>query len=135
MPGIVSFILLISKFFIGLTGKSAEVSGRFIHLENNWIDLEYPCIGLGVFTLVAVLIFATKGNFKFKMIYLSGFAFVYLIFNALRLAVLLIYINNTYHEIGLNKLELHDNATYFMYVVAFAGFMGYWFGVGRKTIN
>lgn len=135
MPGIVSFILYISKFFIELTGKTAEVSGRFIHLDNNWIDLEYPCIGLGVFTLVAVLIFAIRGNFTKKILYLSNFAFIYLLLNALRLSVLLMYINKTYNEIGLNKVELHDNATYFMYVVAFAGFMGYWFGVGRKTIN
>lgn len=132
MPGIVSFILFFSKFFIDITGKTAEVTGRFIHLDNNWIDLEYPCIGLGVFTLVAVLIFAIRGNFTKKILYLSIFAFIYLLLNALRLSVLLLYINKTYHEIGLNKLELHDNATYFMYVVAFAGFMGYWFGVGRK---
>lgn len=132
MPGIVSFILFFSKLFLGWMGKTVEVSGRIISFENNWIDLEYPCIGLGVFTLVAILIFAIKGNFKIKMIYLSGFVFVYLILNALRLSVLLLYINKTYHEIGLNKLELHDNATYFMYVVAFAGFMGYWFGIGRK---
>jgi len=135
MHGIISFILFFSKFFIDITGKTADVTGRFIHLDNNWIDLEYPCIGLGVFTLVAVLIFAIRGNFTKKILYLSIFAFIYLLLNALRLSVLLLYINKTYHEIGLNKLELHDNATYFMYVVAFAGFMGYWFGIGRKVID
>jgi|GEM_PF-3158217 len=125
MPGIVSFILYFSKIFLGWMGKTAEVSGRFITLENNWIDLEYPCLGLGVFTLVAILIFVIKGKILNKVIYLFFFALVYLMLNALRLSVLLLYINNTYHQIGLNKIELHNNATYFMYLVAFGGFLGY----------
>jgi exosortase/archaeosortase family protein len=125
MPGIVSFILNISKIFLDWMGKTAVVSGRFISLENNWIDLEYPCIGLGVFTIIAILIFAIRANFVNKVIYLSFFAIIYLVLNALRLSLLLLYINKTYHEIGLNKLELHNNATYFMYVMAFLGFLGY----------
>lgn len=133
MPSIVSFILFFSKQFLAIVGKTAEVSGRFIHLENNWIDLEYPCIGLGVFTLIATLVLATRGRLKVKLIYLSVFAFIFLILNALRLSLLLLYINSTYQEIGLNKVELHNNATYFMYVVAFAGFLVYWFGVNRKN--
>jgi exosortase/archaeosortase family protein len=135
MPGIVSFILYFSKIFLGWMGKSAEVSGRFITLENNWIDLEYPCIGIGVFTLAAILIFAIKGKILNKVIYLLFFALVYLLLNALRLSVLLLYINNTYHQIGLNKLELHNNATYFMYVVAFCGFWGYWVGVRNNNFK
>lgn len=123
MPSIVNFILFFSKQFLAIMGKTAEVSGRFIHLENNWIDLEYPCIGLGVFTLVATLVIATKGRLKIKLIYLSAFALIFLILNALRLSVLLLYINSTYQEIGLNKVELHNNATYFMYIVAFVGFL------------
>ncbi|MFZ4797020.1 MAG: hypothetical protein ACOYMA_05965, partial [Bacteroidia bacterium] len=135
MPGIVSFILYFSKIFLGWMGKKAEVSGRFIMLENNWIDLEYPCIGLGVFTLVTILIFTIKGKILNKVIYLFFFALVYLMLNALRLSVLLLYINNTYHQIGLNKIELHNNATYFMYLVAFGGFLGYWGFVEQRTID
>ncbi|MFZ4724005.1 MAG: hypothetical protein ACOYMD_01020 [Paludibacter sp.] len=135
MPSIVSFILYFSKNFLGWMGKTAEVSGRFITLENNWIDLEYPCIGLGVFTLVAILIFAIRGEMLNKVIYLFFFALVYLLLNALRLSVLLLYINNTYDQIGLNKIELHNNATYFMYLVAFGGFLGYWFLVEKNTIS
>jgi exosortase/archaeosortase family protein len=135
MPGIVSYILYFSKIFLGWMGKTAEVSGRFITLENNWIDLEYPCLGLGIFTLIAILIFAIKGKILNKVIYLLFFALVYLLLNALRLSVLLLYINNTYHQIGLNKLELHNNATYFMYVVAFCGFWGYWVGVRNNNFK
>jgi len=131
MPGIVSFILFFSKLFLGWMGKTAKVSGRIISFENNWIDLEYPCIGLGVFTLVAIFIFAIRGQMLNKVIYLFSFALIYLILNALRLSVLLLYINNTYHQIGLNKLELHNNATYFMYLVAFGGFFGYINGVNN----
>jgi exosortase/archaeosortase family protein len=126
MPGIVSFILYFSKLFLGLMGKTAEVSGRLIYLDSNWVDLEYPCIGIGVFTLVAVLIFSIRDKFSFKLIYLSAFAVIYMVINGLRLGVLLLYIHNTYHQIGLDKLLLHNYATYFMYVVAFAGFALYW---------
>ena len=133
MPGIVSFILFFSKLFLGWMGKTVEVSGRFIILENNWLDLEYPCIGLGVFTLVAILIFAIRGQMLNKLIYLFFFALIYLILNALRLSVLLLYINNTYNQIGLNKIELHNNATYFMYAVAFCGFLGYNFLISTQN--
>lgn len=134
MPGIVSFILFFSKLFIFLMGKTAIVSGRIISLESNWVDLEYPCIGLGVYSIVAILILAIKGKIKNKIIYLTVFAFIYLVLNALRLSVLLVYINKTFHEIGLNKLELHNNATYFMYLVAFGGFLGYNFLNTKKVV-
>lgn len=129
MPGIVSVILCFSKLFLGWMGKTAEVSGRFLMLENNWIDLEYPCVGLGVFTLIAILVFAIRGKMLNKVIFLFFFALAYVLLNALRLSVLLLYINNTYHQIGLNKVELHDKATYFMYLVAFVFFALYvfWF--------
>ncbi len=59
---------------------------------------------------------------------------IYLLLNEFRLSVLLLYINNTYNQIGLNKIELHNNATYFMYLVAFGGFMGYWVGINRTRL-
>jgi len=131
MPSIVSLILYFSKLFLALMGKTSEISGRFIYLENNWIDLEYPCLGLGVFTLIAVLIFAIRGDLTSKIVYLFVFAFIYSVLNALRLSVLLLYINSTYQNIGLNKIVLHDVATYFMFIVAFVGFLGYWYGVHK----
>jgi len=135
MPGIATFILNISKILLKLINESAYIFGKIIYLDNNWVDLQYPCIGLGVFSLIAVLIFVMKGNLKLKIIYLLFFAVFYLILNALRLSVLLIYINKTYHEIGLNKLELHNNATYFMYLVAFGGFLGYWLILNSNNYN
>lgn len=126
LPIIVNFILSVSKFFLGVLGRNAVIDGQLIYLDNNWVDLEYPCIGIGVFTLVAVLIFSIRDKFSFKLIYLSAFAVIYMVINGLRLGVLLLYIHNTYHQIGLDKLLLHNYATYFMYVVAFAGFALYW---------
>jgi exosortase/archaeosortase family protein len=126
LPAVVNFILSVSKFFLGLTGRNAVIDGQLLYLENNWVDLEYPCIGIGVFSLVAVLIFSIRDKFSFKLIYLSAFALIYMIMNGLRLAALLLYVHNTYHEIGLDKLLLHNYATYFMYIIAFAGFTVYW---------
>ena len=129
MPGIVSFILTITKILLSWIGESANVNGEFIQLGQNWINLEYPCIGLGVFTFIAIIIFSTKSNYINKVVYLLIYAFIYLIMNSLRLAILILYINKTYSEIGLNKHILHNNVTYFMYLVAFIGFLGFifWF--------
>lgn len=135
LPFIVNFILSISKFFLGLFGRNAIIDGQLIYLENNWVDLEYPCIGIGVFTLVAVLILSIRDKLSFKLIYLSVFAVIYMIINGVRLGVLLLYIFNTYHEIGLDKLLLHNYATYFMYVMAFAGFALYWMIFINRTVD
>lgn len=132
MPGLVAFILYFSKLFLSLVGRTAEVSGKFIYLDINWINLEYPCLGLGVFTLISVLIFAVKAKFSYKLLYVMLFALVYSLLNSLRLSVLLLYINLTYTTKGLNELLLHDIATYFMYIVAFAGFWVFWSRVGRE---
>jgi exosortase/archaeosortase family protein len=126
MPGIVSFILYISQFFMHLIGKPTEVTGRFITCGRSCIDLEYPCLGLGVFSLVAVLILAIKGKLITKIIYLITFAIVYLVLNALRLSALLLYLHLTPKEKLLDYVTLHDIITYFMYLVAFGGFLGYW---------
>lgn len=131
MPSIVTFVLWFSKMFLAIMGRTAEIAGKNIYLDKNWVNLEYPCLGLGVFTLIAVLIFAVKADFKFKMIYLSVFALLYTLINSLRLSVLLLYINLTYETKGLNVVHLHDIATYFMYIVAFAGFWVYWSRVGK----
>ncbi len=135
LPFIVNFILSVSKLFLGMLGRNAVIDGQLIYLESNWVDLEYPCIGIGVFTLVAVLIFSIRDKLSFKLIYLSAFALLYMIINGLRLGVLLLYIHNTYHEIGLDKLLLHNYATYFMYVMAFAGFALYWMIFINRTVD
>ncbi len=133
MPGIVSFILHISQFFMHLIGKTTEVTGRFITCGRSCIDLEYPCLGLGVFSLVAVLILATKGKFANKTIYLLAFAIVYLVLNALRLSALLLYLHITAKDELLDYVTLHNIVTYFMYMVAFGGFLVYWFAIGRNA--
>jgi exosortase/archaeosortase family protein len=81
---------------------------------------------LGVFSLVAVLILAIKGKLITKIIYLITFAIVYLVLNALRLSALLLYLHLTPKEKLLDYVTLHDIITYFMYLVAFGGFLGYW---------
>ncbi len=132
MPGIVSFILSISQFFMLLIGKTSDVTGSLIICGRSCISLEYPCLGLGVFSLVSVLILATKGNIKHKIIYLIVFAIVYIILNALRLSALLLYLHQTAKEDLLDYVTLHDIVTYFMYIVAFAGFWVYWSRVERE---
>lgn len=132
MPGIVSFILSISQFFMLLIGKTSDVTGSLIICGRSCISLEYPCLGLGVFSLVSVLILAIKGNLKHKIVYLIAFAIVYILLNALRLSALLLYLHQTAKEDLLDYVTLHDIVTYFMYIVAFAGFWVYWSRVGRE---
>lgn len=135
LPSISNFILKISSVFLSFIGQNATVIGEKIFLDNNWVHLKYPCIGIGVFTIVATLILAIRGKLIIKFLYLFILASIYITANSLRLAILLYYINQTYKEIGLNKPILHDNVTIFMYFVAFAGFLVYFFWFQDLNFN
>ena len=128
MDNLVNYILRVSKYMISLFGYEATVHGKYIYLNQFWIRLENPCLGLGVFSIIIILILAIKSSMTNKAIYIPSFFIVYSFLNSVRLAVLLVYISNLKETNYLfNSVELHDKATYFMYGIAFFGFILYYY--------
>ncbi len=124
MNALTKITLEISRFFLELLGYFPQIETKLISLNRFWIQLEHPCLGIGVFTIIAILICTTKSPFINKLLYIP-LAFVAMtVINSIRLSLLLIYLQSGKDNM-LDMLTLHDYATYFMYVVAFALFILY----------
>jgi exosortase/archaeosortase family protein len=118
--------LKISKIVLGWFSYETVITTRFIFLGKFWLRLEQPCLGIGVVTLVWILVGCIKSKWLNKLIFLIFFSLLFVVMNSIRLSVLLIIIKKTYLT-GLNKMELHDNITYVMYLFAFVSFLIYYF--------
>jgi len=126
IDGLTTITLLASKFILGIFGYNAVVTTKFIFLGKFWLRLDQPCLGIGVFTIITILICTIKGKVINKSIFLIVFSLLFVLMNSIRMSVLLVVIKNTYIN-GLNKVELHDNITYIMYLFAFLSFITYYF--------
>ncbi|MDD3079958.1 MAG: hypothetical protein PHH37_12775 [Paludibacter sp.] len=124
---ITSFILNGAMWLLGVFNYHAVVSDKFILLGRYWLSLEQPCLGLGVATIVILLILITKSKLKNKLIFVPFFLLFFSFMNSVRLAFTLVYIKNTYEISGLDKPMIHNTITYFMYLVAFGLFLLYYF--------
>ena len=118
--------LKISKILMEWFGYETVVSTKYIFLGKFWLSLEQPCLGIGVATIVVILVATVKSDWKNKVVFLIIFNLLFVLMNSIRLAVLLITIKNSYLT-GLKKVELHDDITYFMYFFAFISFLIYYF--------
>jgi exosortase/archaeosortase family protein len=124
MNALTKFTLEISRVFLELLGYLPHIETKLISLDRFWIQLEHPCLGVGVFTIIAILIGSTKSPLINKLLYIP-LAFVAMTaMNSIRLSLLLIYLQSARDNM-LDLVTLHDYATYFMYAVAFALYILY----------
>lgn len=126
IAGITTLTLEISKMLLKWCGHETVVTANFLFLGKFWLRLEQPCLGLGVITIVCLMVCFTKGYWLNKTIFLFAFSLLFIVMNSIRLSVLLLIIKHTYSK-GLNKVELHDNITYFTYLFAFISLIIYYF--------
>ena len=130
--GILDFItnqtLIISRQILHLFDfKNVIISGKTIYLDHYWIQLENPCLGIGIFTIISILIFSLKGNWLNKTVYfIMLFPFLTFI-NGIRIAILLIYFQKNFGSHGINLRQLHDTSSNIIYFTAFALFVLYLF--------
>lgn len=101
------------------------LDGKYLFIGKNWISLEGPCLGTGVMSIVIILITTFKSPIINKALYSILFVCAFLGMNAVRLAVLLVYIYEKSQVKTLDKTLLHDQVTYAMYVFALAAFIFY----------
>ena len=118
--------LLISSWIVEtFSNLSTVVSGRYMFIGVNWISLQLPCIGIGVMSIVLVLVNTYRSPVLNKIIYSLLFTFSFIIMNSVRLALLLVYIYKTTGTKALDRIYLHDFVTYIMYLFALFAFMYY----------
>lgn len=127
LDSIVTFTLKGSQLMLSLFDYSTVVSTKFITYNNSIIQLEYPCLGLGVVTIITIFVLLIRANWLNKLTFLLFFIFLFSLMNSLRLAVTLLYIDRVAGTAGFDKVQTHDYITYFMYIVAFLSFLAYYF--------
>jgi exosortase/archaeosortase family protein len=130
--GIMEFIthktLNLSRFFLHIFNyNNVTISGKTIFLDHYWIQLEHPCLGIGIFTIISILIFSCKSHWLNKMVYFVILSPILTIANGIRIALLLIYFKQNFGLVNINLRELHDNSSNIIYLIAFALFLLYLF--------
>jgi len=118
--------LRISQIILGWLNYTTVISANFMYLDKYGLRFEQPCMGLGVVTIVLILVSVVKGKWLNKFIFLTGFFIAFIIMNSLRLAGLLLLIKHFYSN-GMDTVFLHDTITYAMYLFAFLSFLLYYF--------
>ena len=127
LDAIVGFTLKGSQWLLSLFGYFTVVSTKFITYNHSIIQLEYPCLGLGVVTIITIFVLVIRANWLNKISFLLFFIFLFSFMNSIRLAVTLLYIDRVSGTAGFDRVQTHDYITYFMYVVAFLSFIAYYF--------
>jgi exosortase/archaeosortase family protein len=120
-------MLNVSRIIIEWTGKHAYIYDKTILLGQKSISLEQPCLGLGVATIVIILIAVTRSKLPNKLLFIPVFLIFFALMNSFRLAITLLYIQTIPVLSATIKVNIHDTITYFMYVVAFGAFIVYLF--------
>jgi len=126
IEGLTTMTLEISKVMLKWFGYETVLIANFLFLGKFWLQLEQPCLGIGVVTIVWIMVCFTNSYWLNKSLFLIVFSLLFVIMNSIRLSVLLLIIKQTYLT-GINKVELHDNITYFTYLFAFISLLIYYF--------
>lgn len=122
-------ILNVSRIIVEWAGKHAFIYDKTILLGLKSISLEQPCLGLGVATIVIILIAVTRSKLLNKLLFIPAFLLFFALMNSFRLAITLLYIQTIPVLSATIRVNIHNTITYFMYVVAFGAFIVYifWF--------
>lgn len=119
-------ILNISHFTLNLFGVETYINYKTIYIAENWIYLGHGCLGLGLMTMVIVLIAATKSPVINKLTFIIILLPVQIIFNSFRIDLLVIYYYNNW-DLTIQSMDMHDYSNVFIYSLGFAMFLLYYF--------
>lgn len=129
LKDLVYLILSGSNVILRVLGYNANISGKYIYLNDNWVGLEHTCLGLGVFTIVCIIVFSIKSGMMNKGIFIFLFFILYNLVNSFRLAMLLSHLNQMLVIKKYDIQQLHSIVSLLMYLVAFLGIIlfVFWF--------
>ncbi len=126
-------LMYTSKFILSIFGYDCYIGGpTSLRLTGGrGINIGYDCLGYGVMSFWIAFVFANKGSFKKKMIWILGGCFILWIINIIRLCLMLISTNNNWSfPFGF------DNHTWFNIVAYLIIFLlMWWYDRSQKKIH
>jgi len=129
-----NFTLHISKIIMSIFNFQTKIIGNTISIDNYWIHLGHGCIGLGMITILYILIFSMKGIIINKIVYSIILFVVLTFFNALRINMLLLYFKLGWNH-TISNANIHTYSNYFIYFIGFIVFIGYVFWFNELIIK
>jgi exosortase/archaeosortase family protein len=113
-------LLYFSREWLHLFGYEAVLVGDTLFLGKNWVQLYPPCLGIGVWFMVMLLITFIKGGyFLNKLVYLVFISIALFFINSLRLSALLLYIHVSENIRPIDFSSLHHYMNHSFYLAAF----------------
>lgn len=110
-----AFLLHSSKGFLHLFGYTAEVINSFsLQLQNGRsVHLVYSCLGYGIISFWLAFVFANRGSFKKKAVWMLTGCMAICCLNILRISLLLLSLNKNWHfPLGLDHHTWFNIASY-----------------------
>ena len=135
-----SWTLLISRNILSLFDCHTTVISNVIRWGQNWILLGQGCLGIGMLSVIFIMIFSTRSKMQNKISFFFLAIPAYTLLNSLRIILLLFYFNKGWSNM-LTAQEMHDNANILFYLIGFILFLIYFmwfqdirlgFGQGKK---
>lgn len=121
-----NLILFISQYILSSFDLQTTIIDNVIHWGHNWIQLGQGCLGIGMLTIIFILLFSTRSKIENKILYFCLTVPVFTILNSLRIILLLLYLKNGWNSVWTAQ-EMHDNANVLFYLIGFLLFIIYFF--------
>ncbi len=131
---ITSLILNISKFNMSIFNYETQIVDSTIFIDNYYIHLGHGCIGLGLMSIIFILVICLKGSMLKKIIFTSLFIPFMLILNSLRINLLLIYYKYKWNTFILED-NMHSYSNYLIYTFVFFSFIFLVFYISDNSNN
>lgn len=106
-----------TQMLANIMGEHTHISGRYIYLEQFWVYVGDPCLGIGVSMIFAFLIATLRGQTLNKIIFIAIGLYTLLLMNAVRVWYILLDLRTL--QSAAIGYDAHEMSNYFFYIVVF----------------
>ena len=120
-------LLFISGAFLELLNYQPRIVDKMIYIDNYWVYLGRPCLGIGLMITFLFIIMNIKSKLENRVVFILIGYIIIIVMNAVRIAFVLLHLVK--HGDYKLTLTVHDLSDYFFYVVVFVMILSYlnWF--------
>lgn len=106
-----------TQMLASFMGEHTYISSRYIYLEQFWVYVGDPCLGIGVSMIFAFLIATLRGQTLNKLIFIPIGLYTLLLMNAVRVWYILLDLRTL--QSAAIGYDAHEMSNYFFYIVVF----------------
>ncbi len=106
-----------TQMLASFMGEHTYISSRYIYLEQFWVYVGDPCLGIGVSMIFAFLIATLRGQTLNKLIFIAIGLYTLLLMNAVRVWYILLDLRTL--QSAAIGYDAHEMSNYFFYIVVF----------------